>query len=487
MRRSLIIGLDIGTTNVKAAAFHGDGERLAEASQTYPTYYPHTSWAEQSPSDWQEAIKVTLKQLLARLGDHGDQVAALGLSAHAPGLIPVDSRGNPLIERIPIWQDERSLQQGKRLLEEIGSGWVGLGMPFAAFPAKLKWFTETHPDLAREAQYALGVKAYLLHWLTGCYGTDPSSEPGKRESWQKTYNACDWSMDRLAPVLPATKLVGEVRDDLSKELGFEDAVPVVMGLNDGASATLGNGAVQPGEGVITLATNGVIFLVSDKPIPSELRLKHALFCWPYVDDHWIVGGQTKTGAASLQWLHGLLKSETSVGFDIEQMLLECANTPPGSHGVMFFPYLMGRGTPKDDPSVRGGFIGLTLQTNRADLTRAVLEGVAFTLRDVFDTLTRNDLDVNRLMITGGGAQSELWRQIVADVLNKTLSYSDGDSCLGAAILAAIGVGIFPSIEAALKIMKSETQDNHPRHKVVAIYEQMYDEYVQKRDALLASN
>ena len=193
---------------------------------------------------------------------------------------------------------------------------------------------------------------------------------------------------------------------MQRELGLKHTLPVVMGLNDGGSATLGSGAYDAGEGVITLATNGVVFLVSDRPVPAELRLSSSIFCWPFVDERWICGGQTKTGAASLQWLLGILTDGAAAGPDFDRLLLACAESPAGSHGVRFFPYLMGQGTPRDNPAAREAFSGLTMQTDRADLTRAVLEGVAFTLRDVVEELVRIGLCPRELNITGGGAQSD---------------------------------------------------------------------------------
>jgi len=481
MNNSLLLGLDIGTTHVKAAAFRLDGQAAAEALRAYPTYYPQAGWAEQCPQDWHEAVRACLQELVTRLGSRVDQVVAMGLSAHAPGLIPVDSRGAPLIERVPIWQDERSVEQARSLLRSIGPEWVGLGMPFASFAAKLKWFTETHPGLAGQARYALGVKAYLAHWLTGRYATDPSSEPGNDEGWQTMCGACDWSLDRLAPVVPATEVLGEVRADLQRELGLKHALPVVMGLNDGGSATLGSGAHDPGQGVITLATNGVVFLVSDRPVPADLRLSRSIFCWPFVDERWIVGGQTKAGAASLQWLVGILQDGPAAGPGFDRLLFACAESPAGSHGVKFFPYLMGQGTPRDNPSATGAFTGLTMQTDRADLSRAVLEGVAFTLRDVVEELIRIGLRPRELNITGGGARSPLWRQIVADVCDRPLRYSDADSCLGAAMLAGVGAGAFPDVGSACSSMKHRPEELHPRPEAVAVYAQLYQEYCRLRD------
>jgi xylulokinase len=486
MKKPLILGLDVGTTNVKAAAFAADGQVIAAASQEYLTSYPRPGWAEQRPADWQTAIVAALKRVLAELGSHRDRVHALGLSAHAPGLVPVDSQGTPLLEWIPTWQDERSIDQGSRLLEEVGPEWVGLGMPMAAFAAKLKWFVERHHGLTRETRWALGVKAYLAGWLTGRWVTDPSSEPGQLPDWQRTVRACGWSLDKLPPVLPATEVVGELREELSRELRLRHQVPVVMGLNDGASASLGNGALRPGEAVVTLATNGVVFLVTQAPIPAQDRLDQALFCWPYVGGRWIVGGQTKAGAGCLQWLHELLQGDPAESGGIDRLLLECAEQTPGSAGVSFYPYLMGRGTPEDDPAARGAFLGLTMSTMRKDLTQAVLEGVAFALREIVGTLAQKELIADKIILTGGGARSPIWRQIIADVLAKPLSFSEGDSCLGAAMIASVGAGLHPDIRSAVAIMQHDPHLVQPRPGAAERYKRIYQEYVLRRDHVYAS-
>lgn len=487
MRNKLILGLDIGTTNVKVAAFLENGELQAEVSASYPTYYPQKGWAEQDPKDWEAAAAKVLTELVARLGADTKHVVALGLSTHAPGLIPVDAESDSLLERVPIWQDERSVTQGQSLLEEIGPEWVGLGMPFAAFGAKLRWFTEAHPKIARETAYAIGVKAYLIHWLTGKFATDPSSEPGYSEDWKRLCSACNWSLEKLVPIHPETDNIGILREDLALKLGFIRPLPVIMGLNDGASAMLGNSASRPGEGVITLGTNGVIFLVTDQPISPAIRLRDAIFCWPFIQNRWIIGGQTKSGAASLQWFLGWMRSEAPEYLDYQRALNESAEVPIGSRGVMFFPYLMGKGTPGDDPSLTGGFIGLSLQTGRTELTRAVLEGVAFTLRDAISALTRQETKIGKLMVTGGGARSELWRQIMADVLDHPLQYSSGDSCLGAAMLAAVGIGLFVDVDTAIEKMKPKKIEVHSQPQEVKIYSRLYKEFEKKRDILFELN
>jgi sugar (pentulose or hexulose) kinase len=356
-------------------------------------------------------------------------------------------------------------------------------MPFAAFPAKLCWFTEAHPALARRTALALGVKAYLVHWLTGVYATDPSSEPGRTEAWRPMCGACGWSLDRLAPVRPAAEPVGGLLAERARAFGLRPGLPVVLGLNDGASATLGNGALHPGEAVLTLGTNGVLYLVAGQAAPAPLRLDQAIFSWPFVEGRFVIGGQTKCGAASLQWLAGVLQAERGEGFSFDTMLQDSADRPPGSHGVTFLPYLMGEGTPRDDPRATGSFVGLTLAAGRGDLVMAVLEGVAFALRDVLEALAAVHPIHVPLGITGGGARSPLWRQIVADVLNRPLRHAQGDSCLGAAMLAAVGAGLYPSPAAACRGMQETPLEVRPRPEAVAAYAHLYGEFCRRRDAL----
>jgi xylulokinase len=484
MKDPLVVGLDLGTSRVKGAIYATDGRLVAKAATAYSTFYPRPGWAEQSPGDWQEAVQKTLKEALGLLGRGADRVEALGLSCHAPSLVPVDADGAPLLARVPIWQDERSKEQARQLIHEIEYDWVGLGMPFAAFAPKLKWFVETHPDLAQATRFALGAKAYLAHWLTGRGATDPSSEPGSSGGWARVCEACGWSLERLPPMMAPTHVVGPLRAEIAREIGLVRPVPVVLGVNDGASSVLGSGAIETGEGIVALGTNGVIFVVSDEPVAAERQLTRAVFCWPYVDGRWIAGGQTKTGGASLEWFLGILNREPTEPQDFDRILSQAAEVAPGCGGTMFLPYLMGQGTPREDPSARGAFAGLSIGTTRAHLTRAVLEGVAFTLRDVLEELKRLRVSTRRLSITGGGAKSELWRRIAAEVLDMPLEYSQGDSCLGAAILATVGVGLHDDAAAACSAMCPPAEVVRPDPKAVAVYQRLYRDYGALRDAIL---
>lgn len=477
----LVLGLDIGTTYVKVAAFRPDGQAVAQAQRAYPTYYPRPGWAEQSPDDWLRAARGCLREAIAELGQEAEAICAIGLSAHAPAMIPVDACGVPLLDRVPIWQDERSAEQAEWLLEAIGPGFVGLGLPRASFAAKLKWFGHAYPGLADRARFAVGVKAFVGHWLTGRFATDPSSEPGNDEQWETVCRACNWSLDRLPPAVEATNRLGQLRQELAEELGLRSPIPVAAGLNDGACTTLGNGACEAGQGVVALSTNGVVFLVTDRMVVPEVRQRRSLFFWPFVSGRSIVGGQNKAGASCLQWLLGILRDGAAGDADYERLLTACAGSPPGSRGVRFLPFLMGRGTPHDDPTATASFVGLTPRAGRGDLGRAVLEGVAFTIRDILEELVRIGAEVRQLRITGGGARSELWRQIISDVLGMSLGYSGADSCLGAAMLAGVAAGVFDTVEAACRSMSRAVAWSEPQRSTVRAYEKLYREFCELRD------
>jgi xylulokinase len=232
--------------------------------------------------------------------------------------------------------------------------------------------------------------------------------------------------------------------------------------------------------MVTIATNGVVRMVCPEAIPPYERLDYGLFCWPYIDDRWIVGGFTKCGASALDWFARLL---TDPPQDFDGLLAEAADSPAGSRGVTFMPYLMGRGTPHADPTAQGSFMGLTLAHQRGDLVRALLEGVAFALRDILEHFVEAGKPVRRVHIAGGGARSPLWRQIIADVLGHPVSYYAGDSTLGAAIVASVGLGLHPDFPLAVHAMTRALEETGTAN--ADRYEDFYREFQRLRDRVYA--
>ncbi|MGC8879705.1 MAG: xylulokinase, partial [Anaerolineae bacterium] len=343
MADPLLIGIDLGTTNGKVACYDLQGQLQAEAVHSYPTYHPRPGWYEQDPRDWIAALRQGLQEVADHLGPRVEEVAGLAVSSFGPGLVMLDAEGNPLA-RCPTWQDERSLLQGQRLVKEVGTGWIGPAPPLMGFPAKLLWAIEEMPDLVAHAVWAMGIKDYLLYWLTDQVVTEPSSVAGGVEWYAPVFGFIGWPMERLPRVVASTESPGGLRKDLARQVGLRPGIPVFAGLNDGAAATLGSGAVYPGDSVITLATNGVARLVLEERISPDDLLQRHLFTWPYVAGLWVGGGITYSGAGSLQWLFdqfGLPRDPMIY----DTLLAQAAEVPRGSAGVTFLPYLAGRGTP----------------------------------------------------------------------------------------------------------------------------------------------
>ncbi len=478
----LFLGLDLGTTNAKAAIYDGQGKLIGTQTVAYPTVYNEPGGAEQQVADWITALTQACRQLMSNMGDRARDLAAIGLSAHGPGVVLLDEWGQPLLLTSPIWQDTRCTVHGEALLATLGRAWTGLHLARNSFPAQLKWTRERFPAQAAQARYALGIKDYLVYWLTGALVTEPSQVAGGMVWWPELMAASGWAVRQLPPVVAATAVVGQVRSTLVEALGLPAPLPVVSGLADGAAATLSMGAIHTNQGVLTLATSGVIRVVIDQAVDPTMQHTHNLFCWPYLDGRWVVGGHIKAAGTALQWLHDLLTS-TPTAATLDHLLAQAAASPIGSRGVIFLPYLLGRGSPQADETAKGAFLGLSLGHGVSDLTRAVLEGVAFAYRDVLDDFVAMGYAITELHISGGGAASHLWRQILADVLQRPLVYDSADSTLGAAMVAAIGVGYYADCGAAIRAMVHPGIWTEPDVQRCAQYAAFLQTYQEWRDRL----
>jgi xylulokinase len=447
----ILLTVDLGTTNCKAVAFDAGGKPLAAAAIPYPTLNPREGWYEQRASDWRAAIESAVGSVTEELGPDAARTAGLALSAWGPGLVLLDAAGEPLNKTSPTWQDVRSIKHGQQLVHDVGPAWVGGGMPFTGFPAKLAWALEAWPDQAARAAYAVGVKDYLLHWLTGTLATEPSSGPYGDEWVPAVFDALGWARERLPPVVPSTATLGGLRPALAARLGLEAGVPVVAGVNDGAAATLGVGAHLARDAVVSLGTNGVFRLVTTSPLGAEVCLERSLFRYPLVAGLWACGGFVLSGGSALAWL------ADAVSAPVDTLLHDAAAAPPGSDGVVFLPYLVGRGSPTPDPEAAGAYLGLRPRHRRSHLARAVLEGVAFGVADIAGVLALLGFQAERLLVTGGGAASDLWRSILADVLGLTAHHSAGDSNLGSAIVLAAALGLEPDLESAARAFLPQSE------------------------------
>jgi xylulokinase len=472
MTDQLLLTLDLGTTNCKAVAFTRDGEPCVSASVPYPTQNPREGWYEQRVADWRAAVAAALRAVSRQLGVQAGDVAGLSLSAWGPGLVLIDVDGTALNEASPTWQDVRSLDHGHRLVQEVGPDWVGGGLPLTGFPAKLAWAIDAWPDLIARAASAIGVKDYLVHWLTGALATDPSSGPYATKWSSAVFDSIGWDTERLPPVVPSTAIAGRLRPDLAEQTGLPPDLPVVLGINDGAAATVGVGAHREGDAVVSLGTNGVFRLVSTAPVSAEVCLARSLFRYPLVEALWASGGFVLSGGSALAWFAGADAASGEVN-DIDVLLHDAGKAPAGSDGVIFLPYLVGRGSPQPDPDAAAAFLGLRLRHRRSHLARAVLEGVAFGAKDIANALEALDLRTRRLFITGGGAASPLWRAILADVLGLPAGYVQGDSNLGAAIVLAVGLGLEDGFDAAVQRLVRDPETTPLTPENLSTYETAY--------------
>ena len=448
----LLLALDLGTTNCKAAVFDLAGRDVARAYEAYPTHLRHGGAYEQRPRDWIAAATNVIRDVSSSLKARVHTLVGLSVTAWGPGLVLVSPTGEVLNDYSPTWQDFRSDEYGRRLIRRCGPAWIGGGMPLSGFPAKLAWALDQWPSSA-SARMALGVKDYLVYWLTGRYVTEPSSGPFGPVWREEVFEAVGWDLDRLPPVRSSLEVGGLLNRGRAVELTLPPGLPVVMGLNDGASATLGAGSCRVGDTVVSLGTNGVLrVVVASEPDPQRC-LDRSMFRYPFVTSRWITGGFALSGGDSLRWLvHALGAAGEKGGADYETALEDAASVSPGCDGVVFLPYLIGRGAPLANPRASGSYTGLRSMHGRGHLVRAVLEGVACALQDVRLAVDEVATDAGDVVLSGGGGKASLWQEVIAGVFGRPVRAPGGDSALGAAIVAATALGYHESIERAVESM-----------------------------------
>lgn len=478
----LVVGLDLGTTFCKAAAYELDGTVRASATAAIETHRPGPGWAEQDPLDWTAAVRGVLMGVAGHLGYDAQNVAAIGVSSHGPGLIPTDKHFRPLA-LAPIWQDQRGAGLLPELLGLLGCDWVGLGMPESSFVMKLYWALRHQPEPIRKAEYLFDVKGFLLATLTGKVVDESSSSPGGRGWNQAAFERLGVSLEKFPETVPSLSVVGNLLPDLAREVGLPANTLVVAGLNDGAAATLGAGVCQQGHGIVSLSTNGVMRTLVSGRVPGKVLVDNSFFCYSYATESFVTGGTTKSGGDSVRWFIDTFLKGFPEETVFDQIAHDAAQSPLGAKGVIFMPYLMGAGSPHCNQAPQGAFLRLGRHHERPDLTRALLEGVAFSLRDIGEAFNRLGWSWEALRFTGGGSKNPVWRQIVADVLGKPLTGVQADSVLGVAITAAVAGGFLPSIDETIAQWVRPTFHVEPDPKNVGAYDELYPVY-QQAHALL---
>ncbi len=435
---TLIAGLDVGTTGVKAIAITPEGKVVARAERSYPLSTPRPGWSEQDPEDWWRASEAALAEL-------GGEIVGIGLSGQMHGLVALDA-DDRVVRPAILWNDQRTGAECNEIEERIGLARLieltgNRALPGFTAP-KLLWLRKHEPDAYARIHRILLPKDYVRLRLTGEHAIDVADASGTllldvagRRWSDEVLDALEIPSAWLPQVLESPAVSGVTGDD----------IPVAAGAGDCAAAGLGVGADRPGPVSIVLGTSGVVFAALPAYRPDDRARAH-VFCHA-VPGAWHAMGVMLSAAGSLQWLHDTV----APGLPFEALVAEAEPWEPGVEGLLFLPYLQGERTPHADPDARGAFAGLQLRHDRGALVRAVLEGVAFGLRDSLDIVRDLGIEVSSARVSGGGARSELWLRICASVLDVPIERMvvDEGSAFGAALLGGVAAGVFDDVGDAV--------------------------------------
>jgi len=476
------LGIDVSTTATKALLMQADGKVVGVASSEYGYETPQPLWAEQHPELWWRATVASIRQVLARTQVAPAAIQSVGLTGQMHGLVLLDAEGQVLRPAI-LWNDQRTGAECDRIRALLGKErfiQITGNDALTGFTApKILWVQNHEPELWARVRQILLPKDYVRFRLAGEYATDKAGGSGtalfdlRTRRWSGTVvEALGIDRDRLPRTFEGMAVTGQITPQAAEATGLRTGTPVVGGGGDQAAAAVGTGAVVEGVVSLSLGTSGVVFAATDRPIVEPEGRLHA-FCHA-LPGKWHLMGVMLSAGGSLRWFRDAL----APGSDFDALLEPAASMPPGSDGLLFLPYLTGERTPHPDPQARGAFAGLTVRHTRAHLTRAVLEGVAFGLRDSLELMRGAGLgEIHQVRITGGGARSPLWRQILADVLGVelvTVNTVEG-AAYGAALLAAVGAGAFRDVPSACAALIQATGNTGPGPAAL-VYDRLYPLY-----------
>ena len=477
MAMAYYIGIDLGTSAVKLLLMEGNGKICNIVSNEYPLSFPQPGWSEQKPEDWWDAVVDGIKKLVD--GFDASEVAGISFGGQMHGLVILDENDNVIRPAI-LWNDGRTTKQVDYLNNEIGKEKLSeytANIAFAGFTApKILWVKENEPENFAKIAKIMLPKDYLAYWLSGSFCTDVSDASGmllmdvKNRCWSKEMlEICGVTEEQLPKLYESYEVVGTLKPEVAKELGFSENVKVIAGAGDNAAAAVGTGTVGDGRCNISLGTSGTIFISSEK---FGVDKHNALHSFAHADGHYHLMGCMLSAASCNKWWMDEIIGTKDYGAE------QAAITKLGENHVYFLPYLMGERSPHNNPDARGTFIGLTMDTTREDMTQAVLEGVAFAIRDSFEVAKSLGIQIERTKICGGGAKSPLWRRMIANVLNIKVDRIESEEgpALGGAMLAAVACGVFSSVEEAAEKIVRVTETIEPEPELVEKYERQYQKF-----------
>ena len=487
---TLLLGIDLSTTGAKALLIDEDGQVVSSATTPLSLSTPHALWSEQNPEDWWNATRKSIADALTSAHASSESIGAIGLTGQMHGLVLLDEKGDVLRPAI-LWNDQRCGVECDEIRARVGrekllkitgnDALTGFTAP------KILWVEKHEPDIYRRIRHILLPKDYIRYKLTGALAMDKADGSGTmlfdlgQRSWSpEILNALNLSAEWLPPTFEGHETTGEVSTEAADLTGLRIGTPVVAGGGDQSAQAVGVGAVRPGTIAVTLGTSGVVFAATEAPLIEPQGRLHA-FCHA-VAGRWHLMGVMLSAAGSLQWYRDKFACERS----FDELVSEASQIPAGSDGLIFLPYLSGERTPHPDPLARGAWVGLTTRHGQAHLTRSVLEGVAFGLKDMFGLMREAGLgSIDQVRLSGGGAKSSLWRQILADVLETelvTVNTTEG-AAYGAALLAGIGAGIWRDVDAACAQTIRVTDRVSPNQQDLQTYQLIHQQYQQLYPAL----
>ena len=482
----LYIGIDLGTSACKLLLVDEGGAVLNEVTKEYPLSFPHPGWSEQNPEDWWTAVTDGIPELLA--GFDAAQVSGIGAGGQMHGLVALDEN-DQVIRPAILWNDGRTAKEVDYLNETIGREKLSrytANIAFAGFTApKLLWMRENEPENFKKIRKIMLPKDYINYKLTGVHCTDYSDASGmllldvKRKCWSaEMCQICGVSEVQLPKLYESWETVGTLLPDVAAKLGLPETVKVCAGAGDNAAAAVGTGTVGAGGCNISLGTSGTIFISSEQ---FGVDPTNGLHAFAHADGGWhLMGCMLSAASCNKWWCEDILGTKD---YQTEQEPIKADKL--GRNPVFFLPYLMGERSPINDTNARGAFVGMSMDTTRADFTLAVLEGVAFAIRDSFDVAKSLGISIPRSTLCGGGSKSPLWRAILANVLGIPLDLPQTEQGpgYGGAILAMVSCGTYPTVQSACNALVKTAFIVEPNAAIVARYKERYQQFKQIYPAL----
>ena len=473
------IGIDLGTSAVKLLLVDENGGICNEVTREYPLEFPQPGWSQQAPEDWKKAVLEGIPALLS--GFDASQVAGIGCGGQMHGLVVLDDL-DQVIRPAILWNDGRTAVEVDYLNNEVGKEKLSAltaNIAFAGFTApKLLWMRKNEPENFAKIAKIMLPKDYINYVLTGVHCCDYSDASGmllldvEHKRWSaEMLDICGVKPEQMPKLFESYEVVGTVRPELARSLGLSDHVQVVAGAGDNAAAAVGTGVVGEGGCNISLGTSGTLFISSKR---FGVDPNNALHAFAHADGGWHLMGCMLSAASCNKWLCDDILKTTDYAAEQKDITAERL----GRNHVYFLPYLMGERSPINDTNARGTFIGMTMDTTRSDLVQAVLEGVAFAIRDSFEVARSLGLDIPSSKLCGGGSRSPLWRTIFANVLGIPLELpkTEQGPGYGGAMLAMVGCGLFESVQAAADALVEVASVVEPDLELTARYEARYRQY-----------